>query len=143
MQGGQSRNEIELRFRKQDQLIAQLQSEIRALRTQLGREATAATGPTGGTVGPRGPTGPTGATGATGVTGPAGATGPTGPQGDAGPVGPTGPSGGGVDNRPWTVWRTVPANEVITVVGGAQYLVFQELVVNGEMVLDGGELVIL
>jgi hypothetical protein len=49
----------------------------------------------------------------------------------------------GAARRPGITYRTVPAHERVRVVEGEQYLVFQELTVEGEFILDGGELVIL
>ena len=40
-------------------------------------------------------------------------------------------------------YRTIPDDEVVSVFGGEQYLVFQELVVEGELIIDGGEVVVL
>jgi hypothetical protein len=48
----------------------------------------------------------------------------------------------GVD-QPWITYRQIPAALSITVGAGEQYLVYDELVVDGEIVLDGGEIVVL
>lgn len=45
--------------------------------------------------------------------------------------------------RPWTTYRTIPEGVTVDVAAGEQYLVFQELVVDGELILDGGEVVVL
>ena len=45
--------------------------------------------------------------------------------------------------QPWITYRTIPEDVSITVAGGEQYLAFQELIVEGELILDGGEAVVM
>lgn len=40
-------------------------------------------------------------------------------------------------------YRVIPVGELVNVFDGEQYLVYQELIVDGDMNIDGGELVIL
>jgi hypothetical protein len=47
------------------------------------------------------------------------------------------------DDRPWITYRQIPEETSITVGLGEQYLVYDELVVDGEIILDGGEIVVL
>lgn len=49
----------------------------------------------------------------------------------------------GVAGRPGITYRTIPAGVTVDVFAGEQYLVFQELVIEGELNVDGGEVVIL
>lgn len=46
-------------------------------------------------------------------------------------------------DRPWITYRHVPEAKSITVGAGEQYLVYDELVIDGEVILDGGEIVVL
>jgi len=45
--------------------------------------------------------------------------------------------------RPGITYRTIPEDVTVEVRDGEQYLVFQELTIEGELNLDGGELVVL
>jgi hypothetical protein len=49
----------------------------------------------------------------------------------------------GSAGRPGITYRTIPTGVRVDVAEGEQYLVFQELVIEGEFILDGGELVVL
>ncbi len=50
---------------------------------------------------------------------------------------------GTVSGRPGITYRTIPSGVTVEVNAGEQYLVFQELVVEGELFIDGGEVVVL
>jgi hypothetical protein len=49
----------------------------------------------------------------------------------------------GVSSRPGITYRTIPAGVRVEVLAGEQYIVYDELVIDGELFIDGGEVVVL
>lgn len=49
----------------------------------------------------------------------------------------------GVAGRPGITYRAIPESVRVEVGAGEQYLVFQELTVDGELFVDGGEVVVI
>jgi hypothetical protein len=48
-----------------------------------------------------------------------------------------------VAGRPGVTYRTIPEDVRVEVLAGEQYIVYDELVVDGELFIDGGEVVVL